>query len=152
MDFSNIEMLFIWLILSVFFLIFEIGHPGLFFFLSFSFGSFFTALTTLFLTSTQQQLYCFTITTLITFFILKKYSKNLQKEKPFTSNNISALLGKEALVIKQITPHTFGQVKIGREQWAARSLYNKQIKENNIVKVLFVHGAHVVVEKVKTNN
>ncbi|KYC53607.1 MAG: hypothetical protein AMQ74_00350 [Candidatus Methanofastidiosum methylothiophilum] len=57
------------------------------------------------------------------------------------------VIGKEGKVTKNISPHTFGEVFIKNEYWAARSVDNESIGVGAIVKVVDTQGVHVIVEK-----
>jgi len=73
--------------------------------------------------------------------IIKKYL-NISTSK----TNIDNLIGKNALVIKSITPTSCGQVKIFGEIWRAEA--KEEIKANEKVEIVEVEGVTLKVIKV----
>jgi len=140
----------LWLTIALFCLFFEMGSPGLFFFLSFFFGALIAAVASLILTSWLWQSVFFVIGTGISFVLLHfwvKRSSGLFDTHTYT--NIYALKSKRGKVIKQVGPDKMGRVKIDGESWAARSLDGSIIEIDTYVSIVQVKGAHVVVEIVK---
>lgn len=141
---------FVWLIIAVLFLLLEMGHPGLFFFLSFSCGALIASLVSLYSQSLILQSIIFLISTFISLFILKQWiAKKLRLGTKHTHTNMYALEGKHAVVLQSITPTKPGLVKINGEIWTARSLHDGIIHKDVLVQVIRVSGAHVVVKKIE---
>ncbi len=150
MNLFTYNLVYIWLILAILFLIMEMGSPGLFFFLSFFFGALAAAGISLLLPSLIIQCVIFFLGTIVTLYILKQWvARTLFKVNPHTRSNIYALQGKQGRVVRKITPEKTGEVKINGELWMARSADNAIISENEIVEIVIVRGAHVVVKKMK---
>lgn len=63
--------------------------------------------------------------------------------------NIYALQGKRGYVLKEINGGTMGEIKVGNELWAARSLHDGVINRGTLVEVIAVSGCHCVVSIVK---
>ncbi len=87
------------------------------------------------------------ITTIVTFSYIF-FGRKFLKAKLFHSHhktNIDRLIDNQGLVIKKITPHYPGQVKIDGEIWRAES--KKTIKEKETVIVTDVNGVTLKVEK-----
>ena len=139
-----------WLIVALFFLIFEMGHPGLFFFLSFSLGALITGLVSLWFPSYVLQSLVFLIGSAVSFFILRYFvSSRVLHAKKDEHTNIYALIGKHGFVIKAIEQDRLGQVKVGSEVWSARSEDSSWIDTGAEIKVIAVRGAHLLVKRVK---
>lgn len=139
--------LFLWLGIAAFFLMLEMAHAGLFFFLSFVFGGAAAALSSMFPTTFYEQSSVFTLITIASFIALQLWvSKKMRPGSRLT--NAQALIGKRALVIKRITPEQAGEVKIGGEVWSAKSKKNEIIESDSWVEVIEVRGAHVMVSKI----
>jgi membrane protein implicated in regulation of membrane protease activity len=136
-----------WLIIAFLFLICEVGHPGLFFFLSFGIGAVVAGLSTLITESAVIQSLLFLICSIIAAFILMMCFKKRMKQVHYTTN-VEALIGKNGLVIKTIYHEQTGQVKIGGEIWSARSINNEKIEKEAVVEVIAIRGVHVLVKKV----
>jgi membrane protein implicated in regulation of membrane protease activity len=139
-----------WLFLAFFFLIMEIGHPGLFFFLSFFVGGLSAFVSSLRTDSVSAQILIFFISTIIALFILRYWGITMMgKNRPYQQTNFYALKGKRAVVTQTIMGENAGLVNIGGHVWAARSVhYDEAIISGEVVEVVDVRGAHVVVKKV----
>lgn len=141
---------YVWLIIAVLFLLLEMGHPGLFFFLSFSCGALITALISLYSSTFIAQSIIFLVSTILSLFILKKWvAKKVRLGAKHTHTNMYALQGKRAIVLESITPTKPGLVKINGEIWTARSMHDDAINKDATVQVVRVSGAHVVVEEIQ---
>jgi membrane protein implicated in regulation of membrane protease activity len=64
-----------------------------------------------------------------------------------SDTNVAALVGKKAIVIKEITPFSFGRVKVGGEDWAAISENNVIIEEGKVVVVTGWEGVKLIVKE-----
>lgn len=150
MNFFIDNLVYVWLILAVLFLIMEMGSPGLFFFLSFFFGSLAAAGISLLLPSLVIQCTIFLLGTIAALYILKQWvARALFKGHSRARTNVYALQGKQGRVVRKITPEKTGEVKINGELWIARSVDDAIISENEVVEIVVVRGAHVVVKKMK---
>ncbi len=138
-----------WLFLAFFFLIMEIGHPGLFFFLSFFFGGLSAFVSSLMTDSAMMQILTFFGSTFIALVILRYWGMRLGKGHASQQTNFYALKGKRAVVTQTIMPENAGLVTIAGHIWAARSVNHEEaIISGEVVEVVDVRGAHVVVKKV----
>lgn len=146
-DFLVSNYLFFWLIVSIFFLLLEMGSPGLFFFLSFFFGALMAAGSTFFVDSTVWQSVVFLIGSALSFLVLHFWvKKRFSKEKHHEHTNVSALKGKRATVLKTIQAHGVGSVKVGGEIWSAKSLDHQEIAVGVLVEVIDIKGVHLIVK------
>src|SRR3978361_418674 len=91
-----------WLITALFLLLFEVLNPGLFFFLSFSAGSFFSAVTAWNEFPLVVQCLTFIVVSLITFFVLRWYFKP-QAPSSESRTGVDAHMGKEDKVFANIS-------------------------------------------------
>ena len=67
-----------------------------------------------------------------------------------TITNANAIIGKKALVIKQINSiKGTGQIKVNGEVWSAKSSDDNIIEEGEYVTILNINGVKAVVEKTK---
>lgn len=137
-----------WLIAALIFLIFEMGHPGLFFWLSFSLGSLVAATFSWYDYSWHVAGFSFLLSSLGAIVLLKRYVGNFIKHHgAHTLTNTDALIGKIAVVVTPISADKPGRVKIGGEEWLARS---SEVLEKGVrVSVVAVRGSHVVVTLAK---
>ena len=61
--------------------------------------------------------------------------------------NIDAIIGKQGIVLREISKNIDGLVKVGNEKWRARA--EEAIKEGDEVVVNSVSGVTLIVEKIK---
>lgn len=139
----------IWSIAAILFLLLEIGHPNLFFFISFSVGCAVNAFIISLIgdTSLAAQICTFFSSSLIAFLLLRKYASRMNAQ--LVKTNMYALEGQIGVVTKQIDAHSFGQVKITNELWLARTNPERSIGVGSYVRVTKVQGAHVVVDLIE---
>jgi membrane protein implicated in regulation of membrane protease activity len=137
---------FYWITAALLCTLFELGTPGLFWFLSFSIGSFIAASAAWFGFGLDAQLISFLCGVFIGFVILRKYSKNLVKNA-ILQTNVGALQGKVGVVIEVILPYQVGQVNLNGEIWSARSLHDESTLVDTLVEVVRVSGCHLIVRK-----
>jgi len=141
-------MIYLWLAITIGTLLLELGHPGLFLFLSFACGAGMACFAAFCQVSVAGQIAVFISVTGISLFLLRQWIHSLHhKEVPF---NGAALQGKSGLVIKHIAPYVPGQVKINGEIWAARTHDTCSFEPNTHVMVVRVSGSHVIVTALQT--
>lgn len=143
---NKISML--WVLVALGFLIFEMGHPGLFFFLSFSFAAIATAVLTFFLIdSYEYQALFFLVSSAVAWYVLYRFIgiMRVNQEK----SNVAALVGRKVLVVQDIYPNRPGAVTFDGSVWTAY-VHNEVCIKGTIVIIQVVRGAHVVVVPVKS--
>lgn len=139
----------IWLALFVLFVIVELASPALLtiWFAPASLGS--ALLSYLGFSLTVQVVFFFVSSILLLIFtrpLLKKYYK---RHEDAAKTNVDSLLGKKALVTKEISEHEFGQVKLDGQLWSAISENREVIYPIGAeVYVVSVSGVKVVVKAV----
>ncbi len=136
-----------WTIIAFIFMMFEMGAPGLFFFLSFASAAFVTACISLIYVEPVVQGATFIASTVLSLAVLRYCVKRGEHKKNPT--NVYALQGKSARVISAVRSNMPGQVNIAGEVWSARSVHGQEINVDQIVRILYVRGAHVIVEKME---
>lgn len=75
--------------------------------------------------------------------IAKRYLKT-----NIVSTNYDRVIGKHALVTRDITADSKGEVKVLSTFWSATSIDNTDISEGEYCEVLAVEGAHLIVRKI----
>lgn len=133
----------LWATFSLVFIVLEIGHPSLLFFLTLSVASLAAALAAHFHFTFIQQITLFFFAIPIAIWFFKKFLKRMHRFHYRT--NVYALVGKEALVTAAISSDAPGYVKVQGELWLARSLHTS-LPLDSKVKIVEVRGAHVIVE------
>lgn len=136
-----------WLVAGLVFLILEMGHPGLFFSLSFSLGSFVAAGLTWYDFSWYFVFSGFLVTSLVAIGFLKYFVGSFIKQhETHHPTNTDALIGQIGIVTVAITGEQPGRVRVGSEVWMARAAHVGSVKEGARVIVVAVRGSHVVVK------
>jgi len=134
-----------WLALAVLFAVFEVGHPGLFFFLSFSCGAVLAAFVSLLPACLTSQLTAFFVGTIGAFLLFRHFVSRFVSATG-QRTNVEALVGKQGVVLEVIKQNKPGRVRVGGEAWLARaSNANMELAEGIQITVVAVRGAHVVV-------
>lgn len=92
------------------------------------------------------QTFIFMILSILCIIISRPLSKKYLRSNTIKTN-LDRVIGKHALVTKEITPDNKGEVKVMGNYWSASSLNNEIIEEECYVEVLSIEGAHLVVKK-----
>lgn len=138
-------MWYIWLILAGIFVIAEIATVGfLIFWLSLS--SLCAMITSFFTDNIIIQTAVFVVTSALFIFFTRPLAKKLDKtDNPLVTNAFS-IIGKRAIVIKEINPNQgVGQIKIDGQVWTAKSTNEEFISEGTEVLILSIDGVKAVV-------
>ena len=145
------KMIYVWVVVAFLGLIFEMGSPGLFYFLSFSFGALLAALVAFLSESIIIQGIGFLIGTTIALVFLKYWLNArfyFERETSYKSN-VYALEGKTGQVISTIKKNMSGQVNLDGQIWVAKSVDSQQIDQGSEVKVVRVQGCSLIVTQDK---
>lgn len=135
----------LWNITALLFLILEIGHPGLFYFISFCLGALTAAFLAYFEYSIFFQVTTFFISIIIALFALRLFISRMRRVTH--ASNVYALIGKKGIVIESIHAEQPGYVKIQGEIWLARSVAKLSLPAGNTITVIDVRGAHLLVDR-----
>ncbi len=75
--------------------------------------------------------------------IAKKYMKVGQ-----TKTNVDAIIGQRGVLVKDITPHNTGQVKVKGQVWTAKSSDFETLSSGDEVEIISVEGVKLIVKKI----
>ena len=144
-------MWYFWLILAGIFVIAEIATIGfLIFWLSL--GSLCAMLTSFFTDNIIIQTAVFVVTSVLFIFLTRPLAKKLAKTDNTLVTNAFSIIGKKAIVIKEINPTLgVGQIKIDGQVWTAKSTNEEIISEGTEVLILNIDGVKAVVSTDLTN-
>lgn len=136
-----------WLIVAGLFFVGEIFTLGFLIFW-FGIGALFAMIVSFFTTNIIIQTTVFLITSTIFILATKPLVKKFVDVKK-TNTNVFSIIGKKALVIKDIDPiNSSGQIKLNGEVWSAETENNEIIKEGSEVEVLKITGVKAIVKLV----
>lgn len=140
------NIVWIWLVAAVIFLIIELATPTLIF-VCFVAGSVGGGLYSFFFPeSYYAQIGIFVVVSIVLLPMMRKFAKKISTEDSLKSN-VDALIGKIGLVTKTIDPDLGGQIRIEGEVWIAGA--NEEIVENEKVEVVSVTGTKLYVKKIE---
>ena len=141
----TISMVWIWLIAAVIFIIIEAMTVGLTT-IWFAAGAFVALVLALFKVGAVPQVAVFLIVSLVLLGTTRKVFVNKLKTGS-QKTNVDALVGEEAVVLEDITPHNTGLVKVKGQNWTAVA-YDKEatIPKDTTVKVKAIEGVKLIVE------
>ncbi len=135
---------YLWLAAALAFLFLELGHPGLFFFLSFSVGAALAAGVALYDPLIITQCLVFLGGTIAACLALNYLRKATQPHAHQT--NVYALKGKRGRVTMAIESDKPGHVRINGEVWLARSYDGIPYPVDAQIEVVDMKGNHLVVK------
>ncbi len=145
-------MWYIWLILIGVFAIAEIMTPG-FLVIWLSAGSFCGMITSFFTDDIVVQTAVFVITSAIFILFTRPLAKKLAKKDKGVVTNAFAIVGKKAIVIKDINPTLgTGQIKVDGQVWSAKCESKNVIPKDTEVLILAIDGVKAVVADKSTNS
>ena len=136
----------IWLIIAGLFFIGEMITVGFLIFW-FGIGALVAMFISLFTKNIIVQTVVFLVSSTILIFSTKPLVKKFLDVQP-TKTNAFSIIGKTALVIKEISPNSFGQIKVNGEVWTAKTDNDETIPEGSKVEVLEIRGVKVLVKPI----
>lgn len=138
-------MWYVWLILAGIFVIAEIATVGfLIFWLSL--GSLCAMVTSFFTDNLIIQTAVFVITSALFILCTRHLAKKLGKTDNNLTTNAFSIIGKKAIVVKEINPTLgVGQIKVDGQVWSAKSNGEEIISEGTEVSILSIDGVKAVV-------
>lgn len=134
----------IWLIIAGLFFIGEIITVGFLIFW-FGVGALLAMIVSFFTSNIIIQTSVFVISSAILLFATKPFVKKFVDVKP-TKTNAYSIIGKKALVIKEINSHSVGQIKIKGEVWSAEAENDETIEEGSEVEIVQIKGVKAIVK------
>ena len=135
---------YIWLILFLAFLGFEIISTGIFFFLCFATGALFAMLFSLLGATFQTELIIFCVISLCSILLIRPLFKKYFSKKTIETN-VDSLINSSAIVTEEIKPANAGKIKIEGEVWLAVS--EEAIAVGETVIIQSVDGTKLHVKK-----
>ena len=141
----TISMVWIWLAAAIVFIIIEAMTVGLTT-IWFAAGALIALVLALFKVGAGVQVAVFLILSLVLLGTTRKVFVNKLKTGS-QKTNVDALVGEEAVVLEDITPHNTGLVKVKGQNWTAVA-YDKDatIVKDTTVKVKAIEGVKLIVE------
>lgn len=133
---------YVWLIVGLCLLMFEVGTPGLFIFLSLACGTFCAAVGAFLYHSIIIQCWIATGGTLVSFIMLKYFFAGRKRSTP---TNVNALIGQEGTVTETIEPRKTGRVKVRGEEWQALCHEPHVLQKGTLVKIIRIEGNKLIV-------
>lgn len=135
----------IWFLFMFFFIILEIGHPGLLYFLALAGGSAAAYVASLLGSSLSIQYLVFFVTSILAIFLVYRFVRciSIQNKGSYRSNT-DLLLGKTAIIVS-LQSLTSGQGKLGGEIWFVKYQGEGALQIGMKVSVVGVQGCHLQV-------
>jgi membrane protein implicated in regulation of membrane protease activity len=138
----------VWMIIAAVFIVGEIFTAG-FFLLPFGIGAAITGLVALLGGGTVWQLAVFVVSSLILFLVSRRFAERVSKEQP-PGIGADRFIGQECVVLDEIDNlKDSGRVRMGKEEWRARSDDGDGIKKDTHVTVVRLSGTHLVVKPIE---
>lgn len=137
----------VWLIIAGLFFVAEIITVGFLVFW-FGVGALIAMIVSFFTSNIIIQTAVFILSSSILLLATKPFVKKFVDVKP-TKTNAFSIIGKKALVIKEINSHSVGQIKINGEVWSAESENDEIIPKDSEVEILQIKGVKAIVKSVK---
>ena len=136
----------LWLIIAGLFFIVEIITTG---FLTFWFGigAIIAMILSLFVSNIIIQTTIFLISSTILVFLTKPLAQKFFKTD-LKKTNAFSIIGKDAIVVKDIKKSSVGQIKIYGEVWTAESENGEEIQKNTNVKIIAIDGVKAIVKRI----
>lgn len=134
----------VWLIIAGLFFIGEIITVGFLVFW-FGIGALIAMIVSFFTSNIIVQTTVFVISSAILLLATKPFVRKFVDVKP-TKTNAFSIIGKKALVTKEINSHSVGQIKINGEVWSAESQNEDTIPIGSEVEILEISGVKAIVK------
>lgn len=138
-----------WLIIAGICLVIEIATVGFLVFW-FAVAALITCICSLFISSMIAQTAIFVVLSAILVFFTRPFSEKISR-KDSVVTNANVIIGKEAIVKKEISPNNNGQIKIDGDTWTATLTPNcsTTIPVGSSVEILKIDGVKVVVKPIQ---
>jgi len=143
----GIPTVYIWLALTIVFVIIEVATTDISS-IWFAAGAFVSTVAAwLAPDAVAVQAVVFAVVTVVAMYLTKPIlTKYLTKKTP---TNMDMYIGKDAIVLTDITPESMGRVKVGGLTWQAKSA--QRINKGEMCRIVKIEGASLVVEKITVN-
>ena len=141
----SISMVWIWLAVAILFIVIEAMTVGLTT-IWFAAGALVSLILSLLKVGPLIQVAVFLIVSLVLLATTRKIFVNKLKTGS-QKTNVDALVGEEAVVIEEITPHNTGLVKVKGQNWTAVACdKDAAIPKDSTVKVKAIEGVKLIVK------
>jgi membrane protein implicated in regulation of membrane protease activity len=135
----------LWAIAAALLAVGELLTPGLFFLGPVAIAAVVAAVLAVIGLSTAVQFIVFIVVSIASVAILRPLARSHIRVPPMLRTGTAALVGSKALVLERVDAHG-GRVKIGGEEWSARSFMEDQVIEPGArVEVVEIQGATALV-------
>lgn len=142
----NLASHWFWFSVGVIFLLAEIAVPGTFFMLIFAIAALFTVVCTFFTDNVWLLLFCFGVFSLLGILLIKPVLQKMFKiQENVRPSTIDAMIGQKGTVTKAIVSMEKGSVKVGYEDWTAKSEDGSELPEGATVVVKKIEGVTLIV-------
>ena len=138
---------YLWIIFGIILLIIEMNLPGLFFFISFSFGCLAAWLLTFLGYSLFTQVIGLFLASFLAFVILRNTVR--RKDKAQVKTNMAGLIHQHGYVTTTIYPHKAGRVRIKGDSWVALTQDPHPLQVGTKVKVIGINGNKIIIQILK---
>jgi membrane protein implicated in regulation of membrane protease activity len=135
----------IWLVLSVLFLVGELATAGTFFLVCFAVGAALASVLAFLGVSVAWEWVAFLGGTAGAFAAFIPLRRRLDRALPQSGVGASRLVGETAVVTRPVTLGGTGLVRVGRELWTAESADGSALDLGAVVRVLEVRGTRAIV-------
>ncbi len=136
----------IWGVLALFSLLAEAAYPSLFIYLPIALSCGITSIISWIYSMLWLDITVMCVITPLLFVVFRMWSRNAQTVEP---TNVYALVGKSGYVTTPIFPDRKGYITIDSMAWrAAADIY---IPKNTRVRIVDIHGCHVIVRHIETS-
>ena len=140
----TIPLPWLWFLLATIFGIIEAMTLGIVS-IWFAIGALAAMLTSIFIDSVMIQIFIFLATSLILIVKTRKFAVGMLKVGK-EKTNLDDLIGKEAVVTKEILPYVAGEVKLEGKFWRSMSESKQTYAEGAIVTVLRIEVVTIIVK------
>lgn len=147
--FYDYSLVYFWVLLSGCFALLELTTPGLFACLAFAGGCLVSAVSTLFTPDTSIQTAVGLLASIIFFWILKTYLKNLKfshTTSTHPNSNIHALLGKDVYVEQELGPDQTGYARVEREIWSCKNGGTTTLSAHGVARIVSIQGNTLIIK------
>ena len=146
---EGISPFFAWIIAGIVFSCLELAVPGMFACIAFAIGSLVAALSSYFSADLLVQATVGFAGSILSFIFIRLYlikAKLSEVEAPKLSTNVQALIGREAIIIKEVFPHQTGLARVGGEIWSCKNIETDILAEGTRALVLRVQGTTLILK------
>lgn len=134
----------VWMVIAAVFIVGEIFTAG-FFLLWFGIGAGLAGLLAYVGVGLAWQIVTFIVVSVILFVFSRQFAERFSKQQP-PGIGADRFVGQEGVVLEAIDPaRNMGRVRVGQDEWRARSETGQTIAAEAWVKVVRVDGTHLVV-------